>query len=98
MKSKSARGACALPILASLASTAWCQDDGLPSLFPVPPLAAPGGSVVSRTATTDALWGQLEPSPAPQVTDIQIPMPPVMGSDYSDAMKGGYDGSDRKSV
>jgi len=94
MKSQSARGACLAILLASLASTAWCQDAGLPNLLPLPPLAAPdGASVVSRAATTDALWGQADPSPAPQVGDIDVPLPSIMGPDYTDAMKGGYDGS-----
>ena len=42
MKCHSARGASLAILLAALTSTAWCQDTGLPSLFPLPPLPAVG--------------------------------------------------------
>jgi opacity protein-like surface antigen len=94
MKSTSARGACLAIMLASLTSTAWCQDVGLPGLLPLPPLpmAAGGYPVSPAAATTDALWGQHEPAPVPQVGPSQGPVQTVLGPDYAEAMKGGYEG------
>jgi opacity protein-like surface antigen len=93
-------GALLLASLASLASNAWCQDTGLPSLLPLPPMAtapngyalAPGGYAVASTAATDALWGQAEPSPVPQVGNAPAPSQSVMGPEYYDAMQGDYTG------
>jgi len=94
MKSTSARGACLAILLASLTSTAWCQDPGLPSLLPMPPLPAVGTNFpVAHAAATDALWGTAEPSPAPQVGNLPSPNSSIMGPEYLDSMKGGYDGS-----
>src|SRR5437868_6642698 len=94
MKFSSARGACLLILLSSMASTAWCQDAG-PSLFPLPPLPSAPNYPVSRAAGTDALWGQAEPSPVPQVGNLPSPAAgqSILGPEYLDAMKGGYDGS-----
>jgi len=93
MKSTSARGASLAILLASLASSAWCQDAG-PSLLPMPPLPAVGANFpVSRAAATDALWGAAEPSPAPQVGNLPSPDQSIMGPEYLDSMKGGYSGS-----
>src|SRR5262249_10199479 len=91
MKSTSARGACLAILLASLASTAWCQDLGQPSLLPMP-LTGAGGYPVAPASAYDAIWGQPDPSPIPQVGNIQSPMQAPLGSDYMNAMKGGYDG------
>src|SRR5436190_10464662 len=96
MMCHSARGASLAILLAALTSTAWCQDTGLPSLFPLPPLPpVANGYAVARTAANDALWGQAEPSPV-QTTPPQSPepIPPgqaTLSPDYADAMKGGYD-------
>ena len=77
-------------MLASLAGTLGAQDPGRPSLLPLPPLpSAPVGAGVSRTAATDSLWGQPEPSPIPQVAP---PGAEIMGPQYYEAMKGGYEG------
>ena len=91
MKFICARGALSALMLASVASPAWCQDTGHPSLLPLPPLpAVKVGSGLSPTAaTSEAYWGQPEPSPVPQVS----PPGEVMSPDYYDAMKGGYDNS-----
>ena len=73
MKSIRARGASVAIVLTYLASSAWCQDTGLPSLMPFPPLPAVGnGYPVSPAAANDALWGQAEPSPV-QTGPIQGP-------------------------
>src|SRR6185503_14067911 len=94
MKSTSARGACLAVLLASLTSTAWCQETRLPSLVPMPPLPSGARSYpVSPAAATDALWGQPEPSPVPQVGDLPAPAThSIMGPEYLDSMKGGYEG------
>jgi hypothetical protein len=99
MKSIRARGAYAAIGLVFLASSAWCQDTGLPNLMPFPPLPAVGnGYPVSPAAANDALWGHAEPSPV-QTSPIQspiqgpeqIPGKSVFGPDYADAMKSGYE-------
>jgi hypothetical protein len=79
--------------LASLATVACGQDAGPPSLFPLPPLPsmAPAYPVAPAMATTDALWGQVEPSPVPMTGNRPIGAG-VAGNDYLSAMKGGYDG------
>jgi len=97
MKCHSARGASLAILLAALTSTAWCQDTGLPNLFPLPPLPAVGnGYAVAPAAGTDALWGQAELSPvqtSPLQSPEQIPKgQSFLGTDFSDAMKGGYGG------
>src|SRR4051812_2189045 len=94
MKFLSARGACLLILLSSMASTAWCQDTG-PGLFPLPPLPSVPGYPVTRVAATDALWGQAEPSPVPQVGELPKPASDqsVLSPEYLDSMKGGYSGS-----
>src|SRR5213595_664371 len=64
MKCHSARGASLVILLAALTSTAWCQDTGLPSMFPLPPLPQIGsGYPVARAAASDGLWGQEQISP-----------------------------------
>src|SRR4051794_37025129 len=87
-------GASLLILLSSMASTAWCQDTG-PGLFPLPPLPTVPNYPVRRAAANDALWGQAEPSPVPQVGELPRPASDqsVLGPEYLDAMKGGYDGS-----
>src|SRR5262245_4738885 len=93
MKSTSARGACLAIMLTSLVSTAWCQETRLPSLIPMPPLSAANNYAVSRAAAADALWGEAEPSPVPQIGDLPAPTThSIMGPEYLDAMKGGYEG------
>jgi hypothetical protein len=82
--------------LVFIASSAWCQDTGLPpSLLPMPPLpAVPGGYSVSPAAASEAIWGAAELSPVqtgPIQSPAQVPEKTVLGPDYSDAMKGGYE-------
>jgi hypothetical protein len=94
MKSTSARGACLAILLASLTSTVWCQDLGTPSLLPLPPMTgASSGYPVAPASAYDAIWGQPEPSPMPQVGNVQAPSQSTLGSDYFNAMKGGYGGA-----
>jgi len=91
MKSIRARGAYVAIGLVFIASSAWCQDTGLPSLLPLPPLPAVGsGYPVWPAAASEALWGNSEPSPV-QTGPIQSPAQIPASSDYSDAMKGGYE-------
>jgi opacity protein-like surface antigen len=87
----SARGASLVILLASLTSTAWCQDTRLPGLLPPPPLPRVAGYPVAPATANDALWGQAEPSPVPLVSSIAAATEQtVLGPDYYDAMKGGY--------
>jgi len=46
-----------------------------------------------RTAASDALWGQAEPSPVPQVGELPTPAAgqSVLSPEYFDSMKSGYD-------
>src|SRR5438552_2211735 len=100
MKCRCARGASLLILLATLTSRAWCQDTGLPSLVPYPPMPAIGnGYPVARAAASDGLWGQEPISPVqgiPSQTPAQLsPMSKDqnISPDYSDALKGGYESS-----
>jgi hypothetical protein len=92
-------------LLASLASVAYAQDAGAPSLFPLPPVTKT--YPVSQTTATDALWYQGEQSPArpvapnPGAAALPAPSlpsapstgePHVISPDYQAAMKGGWEG------
>jgi len=73
MKFDCARSASLAIMLAALSTTAWCQDTGLPSLFPLPPLPPIGnGYPITQVAANDAVWGQSELSPV-QNTPLQSP-------------------------
>jgi hypothetical protein len=76
-------------LLGSLTSVAWAQSGPMPSLLPLPPL--PGASYpVRAAAATDANWYQGQ---APVQTGVQqSPSDKGMSGEYSDAMKGGYEG------
>jgi opacity protein-like surface antigen len=74
MKLNCARCASLAIMLAALTTTGWCQDTGLPSLFPLPPMPPIGsGYPISQTAATDAVWGPNELSPV-QTGPIQTPV------------------------
>jgi len=97
MKCLCARGASLLILLATLTSRAWCQDTGLPSLVPLPPMPPiSSGYPVARATATDGLWGQEPISPVQGIPQSPAPLSPMKDSpnispDYSDALKGGYE-------
>jgi hypothetical protein len=69
-------------MLAALTTTGWCQDTGLPSLFPLPPLPPIGnGYTISQATANDSLWGPNELSPmqtGPVQSPNQGPLPAPM--------------------
>jgi len=84
MKFNCARCASLAFMLAALTTTGWCQDTGLPSLFPLPPLPPIGnGYPIAQATANDALWGPNELSPVqtgPVQSPNQGPLPaPVQG-------------------